>query len=58
MVFIWALSCALMAAGSGELANDTVDVACDESFLNCEPISSTTAWKTGVAVAAVAGLEM
>jgi len=58
MVFLWALSCALMAAGSGVLANDTTDVACDQSFSNCEPVSSTVAWKTGVAVSVVAGLEI
>jgi hypothetical protein len=58
MVFIWALSCALMAAGSGVLAHDSVDVACDQSFSNCKPIHSTVAWKTGVAVSVVAGLEM
>lgn len=58
MVFIWALSCALMAAGSGVLANDTIDVACDSSFQNCEQVSSTVAWKTGVAVSVIAGLEM
>jgi len=58
MVFIWALSCALMAAGSGVLANDTVDVACEEGFINCVPIGSTVAWKTGVALSAIAGLEI
>jgi hypothetical protein len=57
MVFIWALSCALMAAGSGLLANNSNDMACDQNFSNCEPVSSTVAWRTGVAVSVVAGLQ-
>jgi len=57
MLFMWALSCALMAAGSGRVANDSNDIACDQNFSNCEPVSSTVAWKTGVAVSVVAGLQ-
>jgi len=58
MVFIWALACGLMAAGSGVLAKDPNDIACDHSFSNCEPISSTVAWKTGIAASVVAGLQI
>jgi len=58
MVFIWALSCALMAAGSGLVANDSSDIACDQTFSNCEPITSAVAWRTGIAVSVVAGLQM
>jgi len=57
MLFIWALSCALMGAGSGRVANDSSDIACDSDFSNCGPITSTTAWKTGIAVSVVAGLQ-
>jgi len=58
MVFIWALSCGLMAAGSGLVANDPNDIACDQSFSNCEPITSAVAWRTGIAVSVVAGLQI
>ncbi len=58
MVFLWALSCALMGAGSGLVANDSSDIACDSDFSNCEPICSSAAWRTGVAVSVVAGLEL
>jgi len=57
MVFIWALSCALMGAGSGRIAKDPYDMACDKTFSNCEPVSSTVAWRTGVAVSGIAGLQ-
>jgi hypothetical protein len=54
VVLIWAVSFALLIAGSAMVSSQ--DVSCYSDY--CTSVNSDPGWQTGVAAAAFSGLEL